>query len=285
MIDMAGRLALRAYPPSFRERYGRELEALVEDTGGGPSVVADLLVGALKAWLHPVMPDGSAEGRRRRMQASVATTWVTWCAALYALPVLSFIVSEEPWPTPGSVRRLLDVAQYAMYGAGLILLVGALALLAESSRNGSLAAWRPLVVLIPTLPTWVIAPLLLMFASIDPFSYWVGALAVLGPAVSLIFLAVTPAVVVTRCRPSARVLRLLALCSVAVALAVTTTGVACVAVVTGLVMNTGDAAQLVTMPVVAVTVAVSAAALVSSGRGAKAALHSEQPVDHVGVDV
>ncbi|MER6031909.1 hypothetical protein [Streptomyces sp. NPDC001851] len=275
MIDMAARLALRAYPPSFRERYGCELEALVEDTGAGPSVVADLLVGALRAWLRPVMPDESAERRRRRMQASVATTWVSWCAALYALPVLRFILSEEPWPTPDVVRRLLNVAQYAMYGAGLILLVGALALLAESSRTGSWAAWRPLVALVPTLPTWLIAPFLLAFASIDPVSYWVGALGVLGPAAFLITAAVTPAVVVTRCRPSAKVLRLLALCGVAVAFAVTTTGIACVAALT---VNTADAAQLVTMPILTVTVAASAAALVSAGRGAKAALRGKDPV-------
>ncbi|MFI5972804.1 hypothetical protein [Streptomyces sp. NPDC051452] len=275
MIDMAARLALRAYPPSFRERYGCELEALVEDTGARPSVVADLLIGALRAWLHPVMPDESAERRRRRMQASVATTWVTWCAALYALPVVNFILSEEPWPTPVLVRRLLDVAQYAMYGAGLILLVGALALLAETSRTGNWTAWRPLVALVPTLPTWLIAPLLLTFASIEPLSYWVGALGVLGPAAFLITVAVTPAVVVTRCRPSAKVLRLLALSGVAVAFAVTTTGIACGA---ALIMNTPDAAQLVTMP----TVAASTAALVTAGRGAKAALHREHPVEFDG---
>lgn len=281
MINMAARVALRSYPPSFRERYGRELEALVEDTGAGPSIVADLLVGALRAWLHPVMPEESAERRRRRMQASVATTWVTWCAALYALPILGFILSEEPGLTPDLVRRLLDVAQYAMYGAGLILLAGALALLAETSRTGNRAALRPLAALVPTLPTWLIAPFLLAYASIDPISYWVGALAVLGPAAFLVTMAVAPAVAVTRCRPSAKVLRLLALSGVAVAFAVTTTGIACVAALT---MSTDEAAQLITMPILAVTVAASTAALVSSGRGAKAALHGEHPVD-LGGDV
>ncbi|MGW0878338.1 hypothetical protein [Streptomyces sp. NPDC002671] len=281
MINMAARVALRAYPPSFRERYGCELEALVEDTGAGPSIVADLLVGALRAWLHPVMPEESTERRRRRMQASVATTWVTWCAALYALPMLDFILSEESGLTPDLVRRLLDVAQYAMYGAGLILLAGALALLAETSPTDNRAAWRPMAAVVPALPTWLIAPFLLAYASIDPISYWVGALAVLGPAVFLITMAVAPAVVVTRCRPSAKVLRLLALSGVAVAFAVTTTGIACVA---ALAMNTDDAAQLVMMPILAVTVAASTAALVSSGRGAKAALRREHPVD-LGGDV
>ncbi|MGN5376882.1 hypothetical protein ACQ4WX_02395 [Streptomyces lasalocidi] len=59
------------------------------------------------------------------------------------------------------------------------------------------------------------------------------------------------------------------------ALAVTTTAVACAAALT---INTAYGAQLVTMPILAVTIAASTAALVSSGRGARAALHKEHPV-------
>lgn len=279
MIDRAARVALRAYPPSFRERYGPELEALVEDTGARPAVVADLLVGALRAWLHPVMPHESAEHRRRRMQASVATTWVTWCAALYALPILDLILSDELWPAPEPVRRLLDVAQYAMYGGALIPLLGALVLFVETSQAGNRAAWRPLVVLVPTLPAYAIGELLVSFASIDPASYWAEAVGLLGPASFLIAVALAPAVVVTRCRPSAGVLRLMALAGVVMALAVTTTGIACVAVVATLTVNHGDAAQPLTVPMVTVTLAASAAALISSVRGARAALHRERPVE------
>lgn len=280
MIDMAARLALRAYPPSFRERYGLELEALVEDTGAGPGVVADLLIGALRAWLHPVIPDESTEGRRRRMQASVATTWVTWCAALYALPMLRLILSDALWPAPELVRRLLDVAEYAMYGGGLIALIGAIALLSETSRTGNWAAWHPLVVLVPTLLAYIVGKLLVAFASIGPPPlYWVEVLGLLGPAAFLTAMAVTPAVVVTRCQPSARVLRLLAVSGVVMALAVTTTGIACVAVVAALSVNDSDAGQALTVPMLTITIAASTTALVSSVRGAKAALRRKDPVD------
>lgn len=279
MIDTTARLALRAYPPSFRERYGLELEALVEDTGTRPSVVVDLLVGALRAWLHPVMPDESAERRRRRMQASVATTWVTWCAALYALPMLRLILTDALWPTPKPARVLLDVAEYGVYGAGLITLVGAVALLAETSEAGDWTAWRPLVALVPTLAAYILGKCLVGLASMAPSLYWVGVVGLLGPAAFLIAVAVTPAVAVTRCRPSARVLRLLALTGVVMAVAVTMTGIACVAVIATLVMKHVDAVRLVTFPILTTTVAASATALVSAVRGVKAAFHGEQPVD------
>jgi hypothetical protein len=43
---------VRLYPPAWRERYGDELEAVLEDRPPGPFDVADLLAGALDAHLH-----------------------------------------------------------------------------------------------------------------------------------------------------------------------------------------------------------------------------------------
>ncbi len=42
------RLAVRIYPRAWRKRYGTELEALLEDSGGGWRVLADLVWGATK---------------------------------------------------------------------------------------------------------------------------------------------------------------------------------------------------------------------------------------------
>ncbi|MBN9620136.1 MAG: hypothetical protein J0H43_10470, partial [Actinobacteria bacterium] len=75
--------ALRAYPPSFRERYGPELTALVEDLPTTPRNTVDLLVGAARAWLRPRF---GADGRRGRLQATLATTWLAWCAGFLAAP-------------------------------------------------------------------------------------------------------------------------------------------------------------------------------------------------------
>jgi len=46
------RLLVLLYPPSWRERYGDELEAVLEDRPPGPFEVSDLLLGALDAHLH-----------------------------------------------------------------------------------------------------------------------------------------------------------------------------------------------------------------------------------------
>jgi DnaJ family protein C protein 28 len=44
------------YPPAWRRRYGAELAALVEELGPSPRVVADALLGALRAHLEPPPP-------------------------------------------------------------------------------------------------------------------------------------------------------------------------------------------------------------------------------------
>ncbi len=44
---------LRLYPRWWRRRFGDEMEALLDDRGGGRTVTLDLVRGALDAWLHP----------------------------------------------------------------------------------------------------------------------------------------------------------------------------------------------------------------------------------------
>ena len=47
------RAALALYPPSWRARYGDEVLALLEESGGGPAAVASLAWRALPAWFCP----------------------------------------------------------------------------------------------------------------------------------------------------------------------------------------------------------------------------------------
>lgn len=127
----ASRLALRAYPPTFRERYGAELATLVDDVeaerGSRLRDVVDLVDGAVRAWLRPALPTAPSEARRRRLQASVATTWVAWCAGFMVAPTVNRAVLDPPLPGVSMVaRRLLEVAQVTMFvGWGLALLAGA----------------------------------------------------------------------------------------------------------------------------------------------------------------
>jgi len=67
------RAALALYPPSWRARYGDEVLALLDDSGGGPAAGASLAWHALSAWIRPPLHDRSA-----RMRASLATALMSW---------------------------------------------------------------------------------------------------------------------------------------------------------------------------------------------------------------
>ena len=58
------RRLVRLYPSTWRERYGDEFEALLEDVRASPSVVADVALGALRARLSALRerPSPMAEG-------------------------------------------------------------------------------------------------------------------------------------------------------------------------------------------------------------------------------
>ena len=69
------RAALALYPPSWRARYGDEVLALLDDSGGGPAAVASLAWRALPAWF---CPPRHLHDRPARMRASLATALMSW---------------------------------------------------------------------------------------------------------------------------------------------------------------------------------------------------------------
>ena len=69
------RAALALYPPSWRARYGDEVLALLDDSGGGPAAVASLAWHALPAWF---CPPRHLHDRPARMRASLATALMSW---------------------------------------------------------------------------------------------------------------------------------------------------------------------------------------------------------------
>jgi hypothetical protein len=68
------RAALALYPPSWRARYGDEVLALLDDSGGGPAAVASLAWRALPAWF---CPPRHLHDRPARMRASLATALIS----------------------------------------------------------------------------------------------------------------------------------------------------------------------------------------------------------------
>lgn len=62
------------YPKAWRERYGEEFEALLEQRTGRPSDVLDIILGGVDARLHPPARTASGTSRRKGTQMALDRT-------------------------------------------------------------------------------------------------------------------------------------------------------------------------------------------------------------------
>ncbi len=279
-------LALRAYPPSFRGRYGAELAALVADLPHSGRTTADLFAGAARAWLRPSFAGPTAV--RQRLAASAATTWVAWCAAFCVVPAMTKALLDPPPAGPdGGARALMNVAMvFVVVGWGLVL-AGAMAIVVKALIPALRSPQRRK--LLPLLPA-------LWLGLLDgaALAAWIrtshgqaqrlvhpahaGALVVIliGFLAFLVALAVGPAATLPRLNTSLAHLKIAALFAIPVALLLTAAtaccaGAALASAAPGAVMF---GSGLVPPLVLAVAGLASLAALVSSARGLRAVRHA-----------
>jgi len=276
-VSRLARAALRAYPPSFRERYGAELAALVEDLRPSTAGTVNLWLGAARAWVRPPL----AASARPRLEASISVVWIAWCAACLLAPAVSKALLDQPTGPVDPVARHLLLGASIAWGLGCVLAVA----------GAGLLTWRVLVpavrarrwqALRPLLPALVLGPVVVLalaalVASAEPTAAGSTTL-VLGSIWSaglVAFLAVAgagPAVTLRRLHPDAGVLRVPALLAVGLAGLLALMTVAS----TLAVVAAGGAALLdsraVVVGVLAVGVLASTAAVVSAARAVPAAL-------------
>jgi hypothetical protein len=121
MSARLARLALGLYPLAYRRRYGAEMEALLEDQGASPGVVADLLRGALAAHLHPEPGVVRALGRDDRLKLGIGSTLVSW--AVFVVVGLALYKTTEggSFGAAGDAHRLLGAAHLAIQALALIV--------------------------------------------------------------------------------------------------------------------------------------------------------------------
>jgi len=279
----AAHWALRAYPPSFRDRYGDELAALTEDVPPSWRHTISLYSGAARAWLRPAFT--GPESTRTRLQASVSTVWVAWCAGFLLTPATVKALLDPPGAgVDATVRRLVALSIVA-FAAGLaVVLVGA-----------TLLVWQALVpalrarrwsVLRPLLPAVALAVIefagLVALVSVShdvwrpaPIAVAFGSAWLVGLLALLVATGFGPSVTIRRLHPEAAVLRAPTMLAALLAL--------CLAVLTAssaaAVLIAGDARLISSFAPVAAVVAVgviaSSTALVSSARGVLALRHHE----------
>lgn len=173
----------------------------MEELPSSGRTTADLWLGAVRAWVRPAF--GGADGPRRRLQASITTTWVAWCAGFMIVPAMAKALLDRPLVGPTTtVRVLVDAGEVLLLTGWLVALLGVLLMIPRVLAPALLA--RPRAVLRPLLPALVLglAVLLVLIvfvlahASDGPgmpalFYLWLAGVTALlcclgiGPAVSL----------------------------------------------------------------------------------------------------
>jgi hypothetical protein len=269
------RAALSLYPPAWRARYGAEVRALLDDSGGGARAAASLAWHAAPAWAWPPrhLQDGSG-----RMRSSLATTGIAW-ALLAGLGAVFAQLTQAQGSTQGTTLAQYPVIQWSYWAFDGCLVVSALAvavggiplwlLMLRTARRRRERAWLLTPVVAPGRSESVTD---LANGGVGP--RWFLALVILGFAAAALS-AAGPALALRRLRPEGPAV---VLAGRAAVLAAATMGLACAASVVAAVglyvwapayAGYHESWQLaVYLPAVLL---VSAVAVVSAARGVRAA--------------
>ena len=126
---------VRLYPAAWRDRYGDELAALLEDRPPGPFDIADLLLGAIDARLHLRGFGNHSEHRKGipmslRLSGSAAIIGGVLWIIFFAIVAISYTGVDA------------DVAWFpVVFGAGLLLLAALAGLSAFEFRDHPRWVW------------------------------------------------------------------------------------------------------------------------------------------------
>lgn len=165
---MSRRLLL-LYPVAWRERYGAELEALLEDSTPSVGTTLDLLRGALLAHLRPLR-DATPTARARGTVAGVLGLFIVFCffGAGFAKTTENYDWIEHVHPELGTAHAVILIAAVAA-GSALALAAAPLALaaLTQAIRNRD----RSLMRLIAIPPAGIAA----FAGSLGLLSLWLHA--------------------------------------------------------------------------------------------------------------
>ena len=106
------RLLVRLYPAAWRARYGEEFETILAERAMGPFDVADVVLGALDARLHPRVARHAASGKGFSMSLRIGGA--------------AAVIGGVLWPLGFAIASIGDASQGIGFG---IHIAGAVALL------------------------------------------------------------------------------------------------------------------------------------------------------------
>jgi uncharacterized membrane protein YozB (DUF420 family) len=283
MRRLAG-AALALYPPSWRARYGDEVQALLDESGADLRTAAGLAGHALPAWIWPAR---QVLDRPARMRASLATVLLAWTVLTGLALIFVQLTEAQGLHPPGhpviawcywavNVAAGVSVLTVAVGGLPLWLLMMRKAI--REHRRGVIACLlAPVVMPVCYLAVAALTARLVRHAhGIGPG--WFLALAALGFAAGAVF-AGGPGLALRRLKPRGPAVALAARAAAVATAAMILAGAASIFAAAGLYLwapgygGYREAAPLaIYLPMVTMPAVVAA---VSAGRGLRAA---RQPI-------
>jgi hypothetical protein len=128
---------LRLYPRAWRDRYGDELLALLEDRPATPLDLLDLIRGALDARLHPQLAGASGEPNERSVPMTDRLPGLAAIGGGILVLLATALAAIQPVFAVGDAGRDMGLT-ILLWSPGMVLID--LALLAATARR-SLPAW------------------------------------------------------------------------------------------------------------------------------------------------
>lgn len=274
------RAALALYPPSWRARYGDEVRALLDDSGGGLAAIASVAWRALPAW---IWPPRHLYDRPARMRASLGTALMAWSMLMGLGLVFAQLTQLQGLSAPGhpEVRWAYAVFDGSLALSALAAGFGGLPLWLLMLRG----AWRErrtrdaVYLLLPIVaPVAYLAGLVVTIRLVGSAhgvsQWWFLTVTLAGFAVAAIA-AAGPGLALRRLRPRGPALRLAAAAAGVAAAIMAVAAVAIVIAVVGLCLWARQFAGYhdPTVPGIYLALVAAAAAVttVSAARGARAA--------------
>ncbi len=294
MTARAASVLLALYPEGWRDRYGEEMRALVEDDPPGAGGLVSLLTGAARAHLRPEPAWREKVPAASAMRLSVGALFACWILVSLAGSCFAKVTEhmdrlEHAHALLGAGRALVTVG--AGIGA-LAIAVGGLPLLWQALRVAARRRERPLGWLLaaPALAGGALLALTAVLVLVAPsrragfpapFVLEILLPLGLGVLACALVAALAPKAVMRRTRPPERLLRLACWAGQALALAI-------VLVTAGLLLYVpalwghgagaalsgpfGASTQVTLCLALAAAVAACAASTLAAGRARRAAL-------------
>ena len=273
------RAVLALYPPSWRARYGDEVLALLEDSGGGPAAVASLAWRALPAWFCPPLRD-----RPARMRASLATALMAWSMLAGLGLVFAQLTQLQGLSAPGhpELRWSYAVFDVSFAASALVAGPGAASPATAAARRARREQWTrdTVYLLLPLLAPVAYLGALIVTARLvgganGVSQGWFGVVTLAGFAAAATA-AAGPGLALRRLQPRGPALRLAATAAGVSAAVMAVAAVAIVVTVTSLNLWARQFAGYHdgTLSGIYLALVVTAAAVttVSAARGTRAAL-------------